>query len=180
MTTKSAADWFRELAVPRAGLPLELTQVFDGVPAEAPDSVLALSVGHLHRVLSFSQLLESNESDPEQLERDLWTRLDDCSYYAAMVVPFIRQVLERRAGFINEPSPVRQALGGGAQDRAEVAPNLLEVSRELATEFSDLKRTYLLLANAEEFASWCRYFLRACALLLVYASHRIGTLRGSL
>lgn len=178
MTNVDIADWFRYLAQSRNDLPVELIQVLSVQPSEVENSALMPSVEHIRRVLGFGMFSASEESDPEQRWVELTERLDDSSYYAALMIPFLRQVVEWRPGFINENIPndklhllVWSRRGMAELHGFESKRGFVAACEELAIQLVDLKGLLDGLRNPEDFAYWCRSLLNVSSKLLLYATY---------
>lgn len=87
-------SWFNELGASRSELPYELVHVLSPSDKEGIRNAVYLASDHVNRVLDLGVFADEQYSDEDQLWFDVLAKLDCYSYYAAMAMPMIRQVIE--------------------------------------------------------------------------------------
>lgn len=98
-------DWFKSMFPSSREMPLELVTHIDVLNQTEKQNVLSFSILNLHRVLSFSKLAdESFFDDPEQFWVDTIINIENTSYYASMLLPYLRQVIEDNTEIVFTPS----------------------------------------------------------------------------
>lgn len=178
MTEKRKLElWFYELGAHRNELPYELVRVFSQSDEEDLKVSIGLALDHIDRVLDFGCFLNEDDVDQDQLWFNLLAKLDSYSYYAALAIPLVRQVLEYKTNFIHEKVGSRCRLQWGnylessqsgfmLSSKREV---IIAKSRDLASRLTILAQQYRTLSSSAEFAEWCKYFLCCCADLISLA-----------
>jgi hypothetical protein len=122
--------------------------------------------------------LHIEEGDLDDRWSELLVRLDACSYYAALAIPFARQVIEGK-GKIDGKS--RRGVFCDAMEfnfSIDGKERILGAAEMIANNFSELSDSYEALQTADEFAEWCVYFLQAAAVLILLATSQLSIRNG--
>lgn len=168
------SEWFKNLFPITREMPLELVVNTDELSQTQKEDVLSLSLVNLHRVLSFSKLDDELISDdPEQFWVDTIINIEDTSYYASMLLPYLRQVIEdnTETDFTSSVSVVNYL---DSETNSELLLRLEELFNieqskllyeaiKVSRKIKQLDKQFHSLADAKEFHQVCLSVYAACA-----------------
>jgi len=165
--------WFREYWVDRKGLPLELSIPIDTDKTDDLQEILKPSILHIDRFLTFRELYnDGGGGDLDQFWFDTVIRIEDTSYYAAMSMPYLRQVIEFETNYAFD---IRDNFKSTELDdkwskfvQAYPKPNrvVLVEALVLAHNMNKLSEEYYSIVNKKQLASVYISLYVACADLL--------------
>ncbi len=153
------ANCFHDIRVTKTQMPIELPLILGDNKSDTINAAIEASISHIERVLDFSELLDMQEDEKEQMSVNLVVRLDVYSYYAALAIPFLRQVVEALS-VQNVP----------AKELCVSTSNFYTLStsvHNLAKTMLDIKRSLQNVSDSNQFTSWCSSLLKCCAQLVL-------------
>lgn len=167
-------SWFEQMLSSARDMPLELATNLDMLPLLEKQNALDFATKNMQRILSFAKLSDENFSeDPEQFWVDAIIRIEDASYYACMLLPYLRQVIEDNAEFTHIPSDFN---AGTQNDESllcilktefnSVQADVLFKAINIANKIKVLDENLYRVKNSSDFCKECIIAYSICADLI--------------